>query len=112
MAARLSSHVVRGRREALVALAREAHEQVGRGVVVSVPDESGVRYAPRQRIKERLAEAQADPGPLAAVLYSVDKYAPKWQAVLRVETPECCTVSIIGYDKSEMVGSVSWTPVN
>jgi len=96
----------------LIARARCAHEQVGRGVVVSVSDEPGVRYAARQEIKERLAEAQADPGLLAAVLFAVDKYDPKWQAVLLVETPECCTVSIVGYERSETIGSVSWTPVN
>lgn len=99
-------------RAELIQRARAGFEIAGRGVVVVLSGEPEARYASRNEIKERLAEAQAEPGLLAGVLYAVDKYAPEWQCVLFLEQEECCTVSIVGHDRSEVVGSVSWTPVH
>ena len=67
------------------------------------------RYTSRAEIKERLAEEQANPEILAGVLFAIDRYDPKWQAVLLVETPESCTASIVGFNRSENVASVSFT---
>lgn len=99
-------------RSDLIARSRAGFELAGRGVVVCLSGEPEARYASRAEIKERLVEAQADPGILAGVLYAVDKYDPKWQVVLLLEQEECCTVTIVGYEKSELVESVSWTAVN
>lgn len=96
----------------LIDRARLAHEQVGRGVVARLLEDVEPRYAPREEIKARLVEEKADPGLLVAVLIAVDKYDPKWQAVYLEEREECITVSIVGHEGSEIVGSVSWTPVH
>jgi hypothetical protein len=99
-------------RVTLIERARLGHEAAGRGMVVKLLEDAEPRYIPREEAKTRLVEERADPGLLVAVLMATDKYDPKWQAVLFLELKECCTVSIIGYHKSEMVGSVSWTPVH
>lgn len=96
----------------LIARARAGFKRTGRGVVVCLSGEPEARYASRSEITERLAEARVEPGLLAGVLYAVDKYDPKWQAVLFLEQEECCTVSIVGQCRNEVVKSVSWTAVN
>gem|GEM_PF-5165076 len=78
----------------LIARARAGFELAGRGVGVCLSGEPDARYASRAEIKERLAEALVEPELLAGVLYAVDKYDPKWQAVLFLEQEACCTVSV------------------
>lgn len=67
------------------------------------------RYVPVEELKASLAEARVEPGLLAGVLFAVDKYDPKWQAVVLLEREEFCTLSIVGYEKSELVEAVSRT---
>lgn len=90
--------------------ARPIDEDVG--VAGMLLEDAEPRYVPAEEIKASFPEAQVEPRPLAGVLYAVDKYHPKWQAVLFLEQEECCTVSIVGHEKSEVVESVSWTAVN
>ena len=92
--------------------AARAFEVAGRGVVVKLMEDVEPRYAPREEIKARLVEERADPGLLVAVLMAIDKYEPRWQAVYLLEQEECCTVTIVGHNRSELVGSVSWAPVH
>lgn len=88
--------------------ASAGYELASRRVVV-LSGKAATCYASRDDMKERFAEAQVEPDRLAGVLFAVDKCDPKWQAVLLVEKPECCTVSIVKCDRSETVASVSFT---
>lgn len=67
---------------------------------------------PIEEAKAGLVEQGVEPELLYAVVFAVRSYDTKWQCVLFLEQEECCTVSIVGYDRSEVVGSVSWTPVH
>jgi hypothetical protein len=100
------------KRAELIDRAARAYEVAGRGVVVRLMEDVEPRYAPREEIKARLVEEKADPGLLVAVLMAVDKYEPRWQAVYLLEQEECCTVTLVSHNRSEAVGSVSWTPVH
>lgn len=62
--------------------------------------------------RARLGFEQVDPDLLAGVLLAADKYDPAWQAVVLFETPELCCVSIVGYDRSETVASISFGTTN
>lgn len=99
-------------RIAIINDAREACLQVGRGLVVQLLEDAAPRFVPIEEAKARLVEERVDPGLLTAVLIAVDKYDPKWQAVMLLEREECSTVSILGYDRSECVWSESWTPTH
>lgn len=96
----------------LIERARLGHEAVGRGMVVKLLEDAEPRYVPIEEAKAHLVEERVDPGLLTAVLIAVGKYDTKWQAVHFVEHEECCTVSILSYDRSECVWSESWTAVH
>jgi len=96
----------------LIDRARAGFELAVRVVVVFLPGESEARYASRSEVKERRAEAQVEPGLPAGVLYAIGKSDPKWPAARFLERPECSAASIVGYEKSEVVESVSWTAAN
>ena len=100
------------RRADLIDRAAPAFEVAGRGVIVKLMEDVEPRNAPREEMKARLVEEKADPGLLVAVLIAVDKYEPRWQAVYLLEQEECCTVTLVSHNRSEVVGSVSWTPVH
>lgn len=96
----------------MIQRARSAHEESGRGVVVMLREDKEPRYVPIEEAKAGLVEQGVEPELLYAVVFAVRSYDTKWQCVLFLEQEECCTVSIVGYDRSEVVGSVSWTPVH
>jgi hypothetical protein len=96
----------------LIARARLGFEKAGRGVVVKLVEDAEPRYAPVEEVKARLVEEKADPDILFGVLYGCDKYDTKWQTVLLLELEECCTVSIVSYNRSETVASVTFAPAN
>ena len=79
-------------------------------MIVKLLEDEEPRYVPIEQAKARLVEEKVDPGLLTAVIMAVGKYDPRWQCVMFLEQDECCTVSIAGFDRSETVGSVSWTP--
>lgn len=99
-------------RRGLIERARRANEEAGRGAIVMLLEDAEPRYVPVEELKASLAEARVEPDLLFGAVYAIRKYDPKWQAVLFLEQEECCTVTIVGYEKSEVVESVSWTPVN
>lgn len=96
----------------LIERARRACEEVGRGMVVKLVEDQQPRYVPIEEAKANLVEQGVEPDLLSAVIHAVRKYDTRWQAVLFLELEECCTVSIVGYGRSEVVGSMSWTPVH
>lgn len=96
-------------RIALIEDARDACLQVGRGLIVQLLEDEAPRFVPIEKAKARLVEEKVDPGLLTAVLIAVDKYDTKWQAVHFLEVEECSTVSILSYDRSDVVWSESWT---
>ncbi len=102
----------RVKRVELIERARSAHEESGRGMVVKLSEDVEPRYVPIEEAKARLVEQGVETDLLFAVIHAVRTYDTKWQCVFFLELEECCTVTIVGYDRSEVVGSVSWTPVN
>jgi hypothetical protein len=104
--------VDRNERIALIEDARAACQKIGRGIIVRLVEDKTPRYVAREQAKERLVANRVDPGLLTAVLIAVGKYDTKWQAVMLLEREECSTVSILGYDRSEVVWSESWTPTH
>lgn len=101
--------MTRAERIDLIERARDAFGQVGRGMIVQLLEDTTPRFVPIEEAKARLVEERVDPGLLTAVLIAVGKYDTKWQAVHFVEREECCTVTILSYDRSECVWSESWT---
>ena len=104
--------MTRAERINLIERGRDAFGRVGRGMIVQLLEDVTPRFVPTEEAKTRLVEEQVDPGLLTADLIAVGKYDTKWQAVHFVEREECCTATILGYDRSEVVWSESWTPVH
>lgn len=50
--------------------------------------------------------------PVAREAAETDPRGRGYFSLLFLELEECCTVSIVGYDRSEVVEPVSWTPVH
>lgn len=99
-------------RAELIDRARRAFETAGRGAIVMLLEDAEPRYVPVEELKASLAEARVEPDLLFGVVHAIRKYDPLWEAVLVIEQEDCLTVPIVGYERSEVVESVSWSPVN
>jgi hypothetical protein len=100
------------KRAELIERAARAYEVAGRGVVVKLMEDVEPRYVPVDEVKASIVREKADPGILFGVLYGCDKYEPRWQAVYLLEQEDCCTVTLLSHNRSEVLSSVSWTPVH
>jgi hypothetical protein len=89
--------------------ARLAYERAGRGCIVSVPSEEP-RYATVSELAGRLGPEDDMLMLLTAISEAVERYNPKREAVVMIESEKGFEVSIVTAYGSESVGGLFYEP--